>query len=227
MLTRERAFILKIKPFREGHLLVTLLTEKRGVLRALAQKAQFSNSPLHASCQPFVEADFLLRVSTKSMATILQSEIIDPHSILRFDYSKAGFAAACSEWIRQVAGEEGLTIPSAAFHCLENGLSWIENGSEPALAYLRFLSCALSEVGISLAVDELFPFKLSSNATELLIEMIENQGLIHADVHYSRDSVYELLEILSLWIFDQTGIVLKSLKLAIQLSGGVDGDSSG
>ena len=227
MLTRERAFILKSKPFREGHLLVTLLTEKRGVLRALAQKAQFSNSPLHASCQPFVEADFLLRVSPKSMASILQSEVIDSHRILRYDYNKAGFAAACSEWIRQVAGEEGLATPATAFHCFENGLTWIENASEPAFAYLRFLSCALSEAGISLEVDELLTWKLSANATELLIEMIESRGQLPTDVHYARDSIYELLEILSLWIFDQTGIVLKSLKLAIQLSGGWDGDNSG
>ncbi len=218
MLIRERAFVLKTMPYREEHLLVTLLTEKNGIRRALAQKAQLGNHPLHAVCQPFVEADFLLRASNSGLATILQSEVIHFHSEVRFDLAKSAFAAVFSEWLMQVAGEEGLLHPLQTFSCYESGVYWLEESRViPALVYLRFLACTIKEAGITLDRDEIEKMALSPSAASLLDGLI-TEGPRDDLATFSQDAIHELVSKISSWIYDQTGIVLKSLKIALQLS---------
>ncbi len=218
MLIRERAFVLKTMPYREEHILVTLLTEKNGIRRALAQKAQLCNHPLHAVCQPLVEADFLLRASIGGLATILQSEVIHFHSEVRFDVAKSAFAAVFSEWLIQAAGDEGLLHPLQSFACYESGLYWLEESRViPALVYLRFLACTIKEAGLSLDRYEIGKMALSTSAASLLDGLI-TEGQRDDLAASSQAATDELVSKISSWIYDQTGIVLKSLKIALQLS---------
>ncbi len=218
MLIRERAFVLKTIPYQEGNLIVTLLTEKNGIRRAIAQKAQTSNHPLHAVCQPLVEADFLLNISGGGLASMLQSEVKNFHSEVRFDLVKSAVAAIFAEWLIQAGGEEGLTFPSQSFACFRSGVYWLAESRENLIvACLRFLVCTISEAGIALDPDEFGRWSLSKAATSLLEEVLI--GDVWKELNgYSQDAALELVNKLSAWIYDQTGIVLKSLKIALQLS---------
>ena len=222
MLTRDLAFVLAIKPYREGHLLVVLLSKRHGLIRAVAHKAQQAKSLLHSTCQPFVEADFLLRLSDNGLADILQAETLDAHSALRMDMVKAGFAAACSEWLMQAAGQDGLARPATAYACYQDGLRGLARMEVPALTYLRFLFCTLHEAGLALNAAEMASWRLSPAAQRLLAGVVASEASTTVSGN-ARDATNELLDAVSSWVFDQTGIVLKSLKIAIQLALGSEG----
>ncbi len=215
MLTRDHAFVLTAKPYQEGHLMLALLTERHGLIRAVARRAQQTVSPLRSACQPVVEADFLLRLSDNGLADVLQAEVIDAHARVRGDLARAGFAAACTEWLMQTGGRTGLTHPHIAYPCYQTSLRALAADREPpALVYLRFLARTLPEAGLVFDAKEIALWSLSEGARRLLHGVVAESDSVAA----APDVIHEALSVVGGWIFDQTGIVLKSLKIAIQLT---------
>lgn len=219
MLERVQAIILQSTPYREEHRMLTLLTGKYGLIRAIANKSLTPGTPLYVASQPFVQADFLLRKERSGWGSILQGEAVFAHLELRQDYLLMSFASACAEWVIKVAGDEGLTAPEQVYRGLTGAFQSFKQKVSPLLVFLAFQIQTLNEAGILLTRAEFAGWPLSPLAQDLLQRLSATVDEMPASVETSQSAELEVLSGLRQWIFDQTGIVLKSLKPALQLLG--------
>lgn len=91
-----RALVLRVRPLGEKDRLVTLFSEDRGRISAVAKGSRGPKSKMGALAQPFVRARFLL-ASGRSLHIITQAEIEESHTHLSADLLRLGWASLACE----------------------------------------------------------------------------------------------------------------------------------
>lgn len=149
----SHGLVMKAAPYGEHHRLVTVLTPKHGVLRAVAHGAQKQNSPLHACTVPCTEATFLLDVREQQLSAIRQGELLRGYETVKTDFLRSAYAQAISELVLQGARSEPFHRPSRVYSTVR--ACWTLLGESPsprAVLVLAELHLFL-EIGIDLRFD--------------------------------------------------------------------------
>ena len=86
-LYRDEAVVLRTQKLGEADRIITLLTRRTGKVRAVAKGVRRTRSRWGASLEPFTRVD-LQCYTGRSLDTVTQAEIIDPHALLGSDYDR-------------------------------------------------------------------------------------------------------------------------------------------
>ncbi|OFW70511.1 MAG: DNA repair protein RecO [Actinobacteria bacterium RBG_19FT_COMBO_54_7] len=106
---KEKAIVLRAYDLGEADRIVTLFTEGRGPVRAVAKGIKRTGSKFGARLEPFTLLDVILHEG-RNLDTIVQTEIINAHAPIRADYGKYLFGEAMLEMIEKSL-RENQTIP--------------------------------------------------------------------------------------------------------------------
>ncbi len=125
MQLKTNALVLKPRTVGENDVILTLLTEARGVTEATVRGSQRKKSAYSVLCQPFCYAKLEL-FQGKSTLLVDQFEIIDAHFALSSDPFAAALAAYCCEILRLLApgaesAKDYLQLTLNSFWMLTNG----------------------------------------------------------------------------------------------------------
>lgn len=101
---RVRALSLKKTKLGETDLIVTFLAEDGCQVRAVAKGARKPGSRLGGRVEPFVVADLLVHEG-RSLDTISDVEIANPHAGIRGDYDRTTAAAVVADFLDKISVE--------------------------------------------------------------------------------------------------------------------------
>ncbi len=90
MLTRTDGIVLKTKKYGEADLIVTYLTQSRGIISAFAKSPRKTKSRFGSSLEPLTHAKIALWGKEQSMPKITQSDILNPFQHLRENFEDFG-----------------------------------------------------------------------------------------------------------------------------------------
>jgi DNA repair protein RecO (recombination protein O) len=130
-----QAIVLRRDDYGEADRLVTLLTPQQGKLRVLAKGARKITSRKAGHIELFTRTQLLL-AKGRTFDLITQAELIEPYRALREDVARGAQAHYLCELAEQFAPED--SDSTALFELLADGLTWLCNAKDPALAARAF-----------------------------------------------------------------------------------------
>lgn len=86
-LYRDEAVVLRTQKLGEADRIITMLTRRTGKVRAVAKGVRRTRSRWGASLEPFTRVD-LQCYTGRSLDTVTQAEILEPHALLAADYQR-------------------------------------------------------------------------------------------------------------------------------------------
>ncbi len=153
MLESLQTLVLQARPYGEAHRLVTLLTRERGIVRAIAHRAQLQHNQLYAPTQELGRSLLQLRLTGDSLATVTQGTLLDNYTELRVDMEKLVYSSAVMELVLNVDRSGGRVSSVDLFDDVIAGLDRMRQSLSPrfVLAHLQLslLPCFGVAVGIS------------------------------------------------------------------------------
>ncbi len=129
------AVILRRADYGEADRLLTLMTPQLGKVRVIAKGARKITSRKAGHIELFARVRLLL-ARGRTFDIVSQAEVIEAHRPLREDLLRGGYAHYVGELIDQFT-QEGNEDP-ALYDLLANGLMWICETPQPALAARYF-----------------------------------------------------------------------------------------
>lgn len=151
-LYRDVGVVLRTHKLGEADRIVTLLTQQRGVLRAVAKGVRRTSSKFGARLEPFMVADLQL-YEGRSLDTITQAETLGAYGPrISVDYDRYRAANVMCESAERLS--EGGPAPEQ-FHLLTGALRTLAQGTVPSdLVRDGYLLRALSAAGWTPVFDE-------------------------------------------------------------------------
>ena len=142
MYLRDKAIVLRQKPFREHDSIVVLFGRVHGKLEVLARGAKKSNAKQAGHLEPFSEVDVMI-AKGKSLDKLAVAKILDPHAALR---KRLSMLAVCGAFCDLV---DRLTRPGQAdpliYDLLDEALGLAQaTEAEPSPERSRLLFAAAS-----------------------------------------------------------------------------------
>ncbi len=105
MLEKIEGVVIRTRDYGETNKIVTLFTERYGIISGVARGAKKPKSRMAAVTQPFIYGVFLMRVST-GLGTIQQAEVINSMRKIREDIIKTAYATYICELIAKILNEK-------------------------------------------------------------------------------------------------------------------------
>ena len=102
---RTRAIVLDRTKLGEQDLILTLLSQDGGEVRAVAKGARKPGGRLAARVELFSETDFLI-AKGRSLDVVSEATLVDPHDGLRGDFERVSAASALCEVARLTTFDE-------------------------------------------------------------------------------------------------------------------------
>jgi DNA repair protein RecO (recombination protein O) len=121
--------------FGEADRILTLMTPEMGKLRVIAKGVRKITSRKAGHVELFTRVQLLL-ARGRSFDIVSQAETIEPYRAVREDLLRSSFAHYICELI-DVFAQEG-SEDTALYDLLANGLSWLAEAPDPALAARYF-----------------------------------------------------------------------------------------
>jgi len=146
-LYRDEAIVLRTQKLGEADRIVTLLTRRRGRVRAVAKGVRKTTSRLGARVEPFMHVDVQL-YEGRSLDIVTQAETLGPYgSAIAADYGRYTAGTAMLETTERLSETEGEPAVQL-FLLLAGGLRTLAEGShDPGLVLDSFILRALSVAG--------------------------------------------------------------------------------
>ncbi len=129
------AIILRRMDFGEADRILTIMTPEMGKLRVIAKGARKITSRKAGHVELFTRVKLLL-ARGRTFDIVSQAETIEPYRAVREDLLRSSFAHYLSELV-DVFAQEG-SEDTALYDLLANGLSWLAEAPDPALAARYF-----------------------------------------------------------------------------------------
>nr|WP_206038419.1 DNA repair protein RecO [Rhodococcus sp. HNM0569] len=151
---RDRAVVLRQHKLGEADLIITLLTGRYGLVRAVAKGVRRTRSKFGARLEPFAHVDVQLYPG-RSLDTITQVQTVDAFAVdIVDDYARYTSACAVLETAERLAGDE--RAPAPHLHRLTVGAleSIAAHRRAPELVLDAFLLRAMSAAGWAPALVE-------------------------------------------------------------------------
>jgi DNA repair protein RecO (recombination protein O) len=134
-LRSTEAIVLRRTDFGEADRILTIMTPELGKLRVIAKGVRKITSRKAGHVELFTRTQILL-AHGRTFDIISQAETIDAHRPLREDLLRGSTAHYLSELI-DVFAQEG-SEDQALYDLLANGLTWVSQSPDPALAARYF-----------------------------------------------------------------------------------------
>ncbi|EOM77258.1 DNA repair protein RecO [Rhodococcus rhodnii] len=153
-LYRDHAVVLRQHKLGEADLIITLLTRRYGLVRAVAKGVRRTRSKFGARVEPFAHIDLQLHPG-RSLDTITQVQTVDAFAIgIVDDYARYTSACAVLETAERLAGEERAPAPDL-YRLAVGALGSIsESRREPELVLDAFLLRAMGFAGWAPAITD-------------------------------------------------------------------------
>lgn len=191
MLMTTNAVVLKRQKLQDNDVLVTLLTDKGGKLKAIAKGAKSGRSGLAASTQPFVFGEFVLSME-KDWNKIRSIDILDPYARLHDQLTAMTYGTYILE-LTNFLMEEGV-IQHKVFVNLVDTLDMIcEEDAQLEVIKTAFEIKMMALSGYQMTVNRCS--SCGSENNEYLWFSIENGGII---CNKCKDSMSDL------WLLGKT-----------------------
>src|SRR5690625_5141437 len=105
MLEPVEGIIIRTNDYAETNKIVTIFTERYGIVSGVARGAKKPKSRMAAVTQPFINGDLFMRLST-GLGTIQQGEAFNSFRKIREDIIKTAYASYISELIIKLLNEK-------------------------------------------------------------------------------------------------------------------------
>lgn len=105
MLYQTEGIVLSSSDLGEHDRVINLLTEQKGLVRAVVRGARKPRSRLAAVTQPFTRADFQLYGKGSALDRVIQVSLIDSHPQIVSDYAKVVYASYLAEIASELVPE--------------------------------------------------------------------------------------------------------------------------
>lgn len=149
-LYRERGVVLRTIKLGEADRIITIATEGRGKVRAVAKGVRKTKSRFGARLESFMEVDVVL-YEGRNLDLITQAELRTAFPSLRADLAAVSAASTMAEVVDAVAQENE---PSIALYALfRAGLAALDAGSTSTDVLTAFLLQLLRVQGLAPALD--------------------------------------------------------------------------
>ncbi len=145
-LYRDEAVVLRTHKLGEADRIVTLLTRRHGLVRAVAKGIRRTRSRFGARLEPFTHVDVLNWQGRGDLDIVTQVEILAAFPALRGDYERYTTGTAMLEAAERLVAEREPVL--RLYLLLVAGLKALDGGThDPALVLDAFLLRALSISG--------------------------------------------------------------------------------
>jgi DNA repair protein RecO (recombination protein O) len=134
---RDRAVVLRVRPYREYDVLVTLFGEQLGKVAAVARGARRSSSQLAAGTQPLALSQVRLFEGRSTLWTLSGAELEALWSRLRGDFERTARAAMLADTVDELSTDRD-PAPET-FRVLTAALSALDAGEAARVVYLAGL----------------------------------------------------------------------------------------
>jgi DNA repair protein RecO len=134
-LYRVNAIVVKAYSFGENDRIVTLFTDRLGIIQAIAKGARKIKSHLLSATVPFSEGSYLL-YKGRSLYTITQFDFKETHNKIARDME----CLTCAEYLVELSMKVGTEYTDDRLYMLfKDGLKYLDNGiGEPELLVYAF-----------------------------------------------------------------------------------------
>ena len=152
MLESLQALVLQTKPYGESHRLVILLTRERGIVRAIANRAELQHNHLYAATQELGRSLLQVRLAGDALATVTQGTLLDNYTELRIDMEKFVYSSSVMELLLNMDRSGGRVSSVDLFDDVIAGLERMRQSVSPrfVLAYLQL--SLLPSFGVTLSI---------------------------------------------------------------------------
>ena len=97
---KEKAVVLRAYELGEADRILSMITEGRGLRRAVAKGIKRTKSKFGGRLEPFTHLDVVLHEG-RNLDTVVQADIISSHASVRADFAKFLFGEAMLEMIEK------------------------------------------------------------------------------------------------------------------------------
>jgi DNA repair protein RecO (recombination protein O) len=148
---RDRAVVLRARPYREYDVLITLFGERLGKVSAIGRGARRATSQMAAATQLLALADVRLVEGRSSLWTLAGAELAALYPRLRDDFERTARGAMLADALDELTSEHD-PAPQM-FGCLTGGLGALDRGEAPRVVFVAGLWQMLREAGLAPPVD--------------------------------------------------------------------------
>jgi DNA repair protein RecO (recombination protein O) len=148
---RDRALVLRTRPYREHDLLVTVFGEHLGKVGAVARGAHRPTSALAAGTQLLAVSDVRLHQGRSSLWTLAGADLVQSYPRVRADLERTARAAMLADALDELWSEHDPA--PASFRILVAALEALDRGGHPATVFLAGLWRLLGEAGLKPSWD--------------------------------------------------------------------------
>ncbi|MCL8208960.1 MAG: DNA repair protein RecO [Actinomycetia bacterium] len=143
---RDRAVVLRHRPYRERDALVTLFAERLGKVAAVAKGVRTPKSRMAAGLQALTLARVDLYVGRSALLTVTGAEPETVFPRVREDLERMGRAAMCADLVDELTSEHD-PLPGT-FQVLVGALEALDGGRRPAEVFVAAAWHLLREAGL-------------------------------------------------------------------------------
>lgn len=129
---QDQGVVLRVRPYREADVLVTLFLAQHGKVGAVARGVRRPKSALQAGLHPLCYSGFSLYRGRSSLETVTGAEVIHPFARIRDDLDRIGWATLLAEVVDECFSEHD-PAPEALY-LLVAGLEAMAEGRHPSTA---------------------------------------------------------------------------------------------
>jgi DNA repair protein RecO (recombination protein O) len=147
-----RAFLLRSVDYGESDRVLTLLTEHRGRIAAIARGARRSQKRFGGALEPFALLEVALARGRGELWRLTEATLVEAHPGLSRDLARIGAAAFVLELVRELAPED--QPEPGLFRSIEEVLGLLASAEGTAVAALAFGAAlrVLALAGIAVSV---------------------------------------------------------------------------
>lgn len=174
MLLTTNAVVLKRQKLQDNDVLVTLLTDKGGKLKAIAKGAKSGRSGLAAATQPFVFGEFVLSLE-KDWNKIRSIEVLDPYAKFHDNLTAMAYGTYVLE-LTNFLMEEGVVHHKVVVNLVDTLDMLSEEGAQLELIKVAFEVKMMALSGYQMSVSRCC--QCGSENNEFLWFSVENGGII-------------------------------------------------
>lgn len=125
----DRAFVLRVSPYGESDAITSLLTERAGVVSAIAKRARASSGRRALVLEPFHTLSVELAATSGELVSLRSATIATARPTLLESAERLDAAGIATRWVRALSPSR---VPEpAVFASLEHALDRLVDGAPP------------------------------------------------------------------------------------------------
>lgn len=180
----SQGIVLKVMPYKENDLILTVYFREYGKLSVIAQGARKQKSKNAAGCQPFVQSEFTLFLHS-GLSRLVRAVPIKSYRYLQEDLSSQSIATFLCEYYYRGIEENQPNLENYQF--LKAALEHLDQGYPSDLVYLFMIAFILKDCGSEMIVDHC---ALCDDCRQIVSVSIRDGGFVCLKHCHDNDPFY-------------------------------------